>query len=247
MQSVSTWTSRAYDGLVSVLLSPVCAACETPLETPSHSAVCAACWRDIPPLLPPLCEICGDALTSWRTPGGHAARCSRCADTRPCISRTRAVGIYDGSLRAIVHALKYKARRSVGRQLSAMMQQQGGEVLTGADLVVPVPLHPLRRLSRGFNQAEDLCAELRLPIAAALARRRNTASQADLPATARQANVRAAFRLSGRARVEGRCVVLVDDVSTTGATLDACARALIDGGAREVRALIAARAVSQSR
>jgi ComF family protein len=163
------------------------------------------------------------------------------------VSKTRALGTYDGSLRAIVHALKYEARRSLGRELSARMYQECGDVLAGADVVVPVPLHPIRRLTRGFNQAHDLCAALRVPVAHALVRTRNTSTQADLPASARQANVHRAFRVARRAQVDGACVVLVDDVSTTGATLESCARVLLAGGAREVRALIAARAVSQSR
>ena len=211
------------------------------------SAVCSSCWRAIPPLVPPLCECCGDALNSWRRLDGHERRCARCRDTRPSMSRTRALGLYEGSLRSIIHALKYRGRRSTGRELSAMMRQCCGEILTGADFVAPVPLHPFRRLMRGFNQAEDLCTGLGLPINPVLARTRNTATQAELSAAARQANVRGAFRLARRARVRGACVVLVDDVSTTGSTLEACARVLIEGGAREVRGLIAARAVSRSR
>ena len=247
MPSVSTWTRGASDAFISVLLSPVCAACRVALETPTHSAVCASCWREIPPLVAPLCECCGDALRSWRAPRVHEGRCTRCRETPPSIVKTRALGVYDGSLRAIIHALKYGGRRCVGRQLSLMMQQQCGELAVGADMVVPVPLHPFRRLTRGFNQADDLCAALGLPISHALTRTRHTGIQADLSAAARLANVRGAFRLARRADVRGACLVLVDDVSTTGATLEACARALLAGGAREVRALIAARAVSQSR
>jgi ComF family protein len=163
------------------------------------------------------------------------------------ISRTRALGTYDGSLRAIVHALKYDGRRSLARRLGSMMKAQGASVLHGVDLAVPVPLHRARYLSRGFNQASDLARHLGVPISHALHRTRNTKSQADLPAGRRHANVRGAFRVARRARIAGTCVVLVDDVSTTGATLEACARALLDGGAREVRALIAARAVSRTR
>ena len=171
----------------------------------------------------------------------------RCRETPPSIVKTRAVGAYDGSLRAIVHALKYDGRRSLGRELSVLMSEHCSDVLVNADLVVPVPLHPVRWLTRGFNQAQDLCTALRLPVAHALVRTRNTGTQADLPAPARQANVRNAFRLARRASVDGACVVLVDDVSTTGATLESCAKVLLRGGAREVRALTAARAVSRSR
>jgi len=124
------------------------------------------------------------------------------------------------------------------------MREAGGDVLAGADLVVPVPLHRSRERSRGFNQARELARHLDLPIADALARRRNTPSQADLPAARRYANVRGAFAIAAPARVARRTVVLVDDVSTTGATLHACAAVLLDAGAAEVRALTAAKAVA---
>ena len=122
-------------------------------------------------------------------------------------------------------------------------------MLNDADCVVPVPLHPLRHISRGFNQATDLAATLGPPVVKALWRQRRTRSQTGLVAAARRRNVRNAFRLSplltrrfADRYVRDRIVVLVDDVKTTGATLDACARALKDAGAREVRALTAARA-----
>ena len=127
------------------------------------------------------------------------------------------------------------------------MRECGADVLDGADVAVPVPLHRTRRLLRGFNQASDLARGLGIPVGHALRRTRNTGVQADLPAAQRHANVRGAFRLGRRQDVRGACVVLVDDVSTTGATLEACARTLIAAGAREVRALIAARAVSRVR
>jgi ComF family protein len=247
MPSVSTWTKAASDAFISVVLSPVCAACHAALEHPTRSAVCGACWDNIPPLLPPLCESCGDALKSWRTSPADGSRCARCRETVPSVTMTRALGRYEGSLRAIVHALKYGRRRSLGAELSALMQQRCGAVLAGADVIVPVPLHIFRRFGRGFNQADDLSAALGLPISRALRRSRHTSIQADLPAAARQANVKGAFRLVTRDTVQGACVVLVDDVSTTGATLEACAQALKHGGAREVRAVIAARAVSLSR
>ena len=129
--------------------------------------------------------------------------------------------------------------------LARMMRAHGTEVLTGADLVVPVPLFRSRRRARGFNQAADLARHVGLPVVHALARIRNTPSQTDLPAARRHANVKNAFRAIRPSHVIGECVVLVDDVSTTGATLDACARALLEAGAREVRALTAARVVSR--
>jgi ComF family protein len=247
MLTVSTWARTVSDALLAVLLAPVCAACQGPLDAPSRGPVCQACWQNIPPLIPPTCESCADVFLSWRRLPAAETRCTRCRRVRTAVSRTRAIGSYDGSLRAIVHALKYDGRRSLAGQLAAMMRAHGGEILDGADVAVPVPLHPLRRLFRGFNQAADLARGLGIPIVHALRRARNTGSQADLPAARRHANVRGAFRLASRASIRGLCIVLVDDVSTTGATLEACARTLLDGGARDVRALIVARAVSKAR
>jgi ComF family protein len=132
-----------------------------------------------------------------------------------------------------------------------MMRETGRYVLADADCVVPVPLHPWRRLSRGFNQAVDLAACLELPVVRALWRTRSTAPQTGLTAVTRRRNVRGAFSMSPllssrtrRTMLIGRVVVLVDDVRTTGATLDACAQVLKGAGVREVRALTVALADS---
>jgi ComF family protein len=150
-------------------------------------------------------------------------------------------------LRAIVHALKYDGRRSLAKPLAALLAQHGADVLAGADVVVPVPLHRSRKRARGFNQAAEIARYFPVPIAHALRRVRATPSQTDLPAAKRHANVRNAFALRRRALIKDRIVVLVDDVSTTGATLDASAHVLLEAGAREVRALTVARVVSRPR
>jgi ComF family protein len=162
------------------------------------------------------------------------------------IVRSRAIGEYEGTLRSIVHALKYDARRSLAKPLAARMREMGHAVLEDANLVVPVPLHASRRRERGFNQAKDLAEHLGLPVVHALKRVRATAPQVSLAAGRRHANVRDAFRPTRAAhRLAGKIVVIVDDVSTTGATLEACARALDAAGTIEVRALTAARVVTR--
>lgn len=124
------------------------------------------------------------------------------------------------------------------------MLAHAADVLDGADAVVPVPLHRARQRERGFNQAVDLAKRLGVPVARVLKRVRATSPQSDLPAGRRHANVREAFAATRTLpRWHGATLVLVDDVTTTGATLDACARVLLGGGAREVRAITAARAV----
>lgn len=235
----------AVDGLLAIVFAPACAGCGQPLAAPLESAVCRGCWLSIPRQTPPFCSVCGDALLSWRSIEGAGARCVRCRRERASIAMGRSIGAYEGVLREIVHALKYEGRRSLAVQLAALMRRRGRSVLAGADCAVPVPLHWTRRWRRGFNQATDLAQGLGPPVVHALRRIRHTPSQTDLPATERHANVRRAFTAVRRAPVAGLTVVLVDDVSTTGATLEACARALLEAGAREVRTLTAARAVTR--
>jgi ComF family protein len=128
------------------------------------------------------------------------------------------------------------------------MRARGADVLRGATSVVPVPLHPSRRRERGFNQARDLARHLGLPVVEALARVRSTAPQAQLSAAERRRNLEGAFATTRHAaRLIGATVVVVDDVSTTGATLEGCALALRSAGVADVRALTAARVVDARR
>jgi ComF family protein len=236
------------DAVLSVVLAPVCAACDEPLLHPTRGPVCGACWISILPLTPPLCDRCGDPLATWRLVSIPLACCPRCRRARRVIDRARAIGAYDGALRAIVHALKYEGRRSLARPIGRLMRERGADVLAGAAAVVPVPLHPSRRRHRGFNQAADLARRIGLPVVPALRRVRATATQTGLPAGQRHRNMRDAFAVTrAAASLSGAVVVLVDDVSTTGATLEACARTLKQAGVAEVRALTAARVVSSPR
>jgi ComF family protein len=212
------------DAVLAVALGASCAACGEPLEHPTRGPVCAICWRSVAAEAPPLPAVSA------------------------VVSRAQAIGLYDGALRSIVHAIKYDGRRSLSTPLARLIRDRCGYVLDGADVAVPVPLHPSRRRRRGFNQALDLARGLGLPVTRALRRIRATDSQTGLSAEARHKNVRGAFapsRLPWRSSaIEGRIVVLVDDVSTTGATLEQCARVLNAMGALEVRAVTAARVVT---
>jgi len=193
------------------------------------------------------------------------ASCPACADAASAVDLARAVGPHEGVLRDAVHALKYQGLVSVAEPMAARMRTAGQDALRDADAVVPVPLHPAREWQRGFNQAERLATGLGLPVAPVLCRVRPTVTQTGLSARARRRNLRDAFAVArfpaarGAARwlnlvggrgarrtsawITGRVLVLVDDVTTTGATLEACAKALKAAGAREVRAVTAARAV----
>jgi ComF family protein len=236
------------DALIAVTLAPCCVGCARPLDAPTRGVVCAPCWARVAGLAAPLCRTCGDPLPSWRTVSLALERCAACRRHPGAIDGGRSASDYDGVLREIIHAFKYQGRRSLARPLAQLLAAAGDDLLRDAACVVPVPLHPWRRLRRGFNQAADLAQRLGPPSVHALWRTRATVAQAGLSAAARRRNMRGAFRLSPllrqqtrRSRIDDAVVVLVDDVRTTGATLDACARVLKAAGAREVRALTVAR------
>jgi ComF family protein len=158
------------------------------------------------------------------------------------------MGPYAGGLRLLIHELKFRGRRRVAIHVAETIVAHTGarDLLSAGSVLVPVPLHPRRRRERGFNQSEVLADAIGrrcgLRVAsAALVRRKETASQTGLSAAARRANVAGAFAVRRRTLVAGHIVVLVDDVVTTGATARACARALRQAGAREVRLLTLAR------
>ena len=157
---------------------------------------------------------------------------------------------YSGPLRDIIHAFKYEGRRSLARPLARLMAETGGDLLRGAACVVPVPLHPWKRMVRGFNQAADLARHLGPPVVHALWRARPTRAQVGLPAAGAATATCAARSWRRRCSdsggvprcISGRVVVLVDDVRTTGATLHECANVLRAMGASEVRILTLAQA-----
>jgi ComF family protein len=220
------WRNLA-NQLLSSLFEPPCAGCRQRLRHPLSGAVCDECWASLR-LAPRLNERFQ-------------------ADAR-AVDWACAVDHYEGRMKEILHALKYERRRSIAPPLGALMRECGASLLEGAGVVVPVPLHPRREYQRGFNQAEDLARQLGVPVVPLLKRIVFTQSQIELPKEQRQENVKDAFgfRPSAISAIP-RIVVLVDDVATTGATLDACAAVLKRVGVKEVRALTAARVVGQRR
>ena len=244
--AIAGWVGWALDAC----FSPACAACTGPLGPDRRGPVCVACWSAIRAVSQPWCDRCGEPFRSWRRLPGGDTTCARCRAHPPHFDHARACGLYEGALRHIVHALKYRGHQSLGAPLGALMRETGRDWLMHADVVVPVPLHPWRRLRRGFNQADILACALGRPVWRALRRRRLGAPQATLSSDERLANVRGAYGVSRSAgrmtRARPRAVVLVDDVMTTGATLDACSQVLLDAGVEWIAALTVARAVHLS-
>ena len=234
---------RCANPLFTAVLAPDCAVCSALLDEPLSGCVCARCWNSIQEITPPLCDRCGGPLPR------ADRRCANCSDEPSAIVRARAMGEYEGALREIIHALKYAGRISVARPLAERMRQRARYLLEGVDCVVPVPLHWRREYHRGFNQAHEIARHLGPPVVEALRRRRATRAQVELPADHRRANVSGAFAIRKAwfrgTEIRSKKLLLIDDVSTTGATLESCATVLKDSGASEVYALTAARVVTR--
>lgn len=235
--------------LLDAVLPPLCLGCGEIVAAPG--ALCADCWQGFTFIAPPLCACCGDPFEEHL---GEGALCASCLARRPGYRRARAALAYDPQSRRLVLPFKHGDRTDIARACGGWMARAGADLLAEADLVAPVPLHWRRLLVRRYNQAQLLArAALRASPQAShgrlvpdlLRRRRWTGSQAGLRARERRRNVREAFDVHPRwaDAIAGKTVLLVDDVLTTGATVEACTRALRRRGARHVDVLTLARVV----
>ena len=216
-----------------LLFPPQCALCDA-----GGTLLCAACAESLPPADGPRCGRC------WM-PAAGAAICRHCIDAPPAFSSIRAAYVMDAGARRLAHELKYDGLTSLAGPMAHLMH--AAVEVNGIDLVTAVPLHRGRERSRGFNQAHELARRFAALAAVpsdgrAVKRTRDTEPLAKtMHREERRAIVARAFA-ARRERVEGRRILLIDDVVTTGATLDSCSRALLDVGAKDVRCVTWARA-----
>jgi ComF family protein len=229
-------------GALDLALPPLCAVCREPVE---NKGLCPACWSKLSFITRPYCERLG--IPFVYDPGPGVLSMAAIADP-PAYHRARAAVRFDEISRPLVHALKYGDRLDLAPLLGRWMSYAGRELLVEADALVPVPLHWRRLWARRFNQsamlAATISAESGVPVAAAALKRvKATVQQVGLTRTERSTNVQGAFRVpdEGKAAVVGRRLVLVDDVLTSGATVEGCTRALLRAGAANVDVLIFAR------
>lgn len=224
-----------------LVFPPCCLACRK--ATAQHGALCPACWGRIDFIERPYCERLG---TPFPYDLGIEGLQSRDAIANPSVyGRARAVAKFDeGPARNLVHRLKYSDRMELAKPLGLWTARAGQEILAEADLLIPVPLHRGRLIWRRFNQANALAESIarvsgRKVDPFALIRVKPTVPQVGLSRAQRASNVQGAFAVSEEAQlsVEGRAIVLIDDVMTTGATLNAAARVLLRAGAKRVDAL----------
>lgn len=228
--------------VLDLALPHLCAVCREPVE---GQGLCPTCWSKLSFITRPYCERLGVPFVY--DPGPGILSMEAIADP-PAYHRARAAVRFDEISRALVHALKYGDRLDLAPMMGRWLGQAGRELLAGADALVPVPLHWRRRWARRFNQSAVLAAAVSaasgVPVAAkALKRVKPTAQQVGLSRSERAANVQGAFRVpaEGKAEVVGRRLVVVDDVLTSGATAEGCARALLRAGASNVDVLVFAR------
>jgi competence protein ComFC len=220
-----------------LIFPPLCGGCNR-----SGARWCAKCRSNLISLAEPICEICGLPIPG---PG----RCAACAQEQPSFRVLRSWSAFDGPIRNALHRLKYRRDLGLGDALAehlvGFVQGLGWPV----EMIVPVPLGAARLKERGYNQISLVARPLALAMGIAYAphaliRARETRSQVGLTKSERHENVRGAF-LAGNVRLDGRVVLLIDDVATTGSTLSSCAEALCRAGARDVFALTVARALVQ--
>ncbi|NLW86076.1 MAG: ComF family protein [Planctomycetes bacterium] len=230
--------------VVDLLLPSVCAICESRCE--AGDQLCPECWtRLLGEVSKPWCPRCGSTLGEMVP--ARMDGCVSCPQPLPCFEQVVRLGPYAGPLGALIRACKFYRQERMLDRLAAMLTEAIAARLPNEffDLIMPAPMHWRRRLSRGEDLARRLSASiaagLKLPLGHELVRIRHTAQQARLPRTRRLTNVKGAFAVRGKSTIAGASIVLVDDVTTTGATADEASRTLLKAGASKVTLAVLAK------
>jgi ComF family protein len=254
---VARWAERIAACLFFTLFPADCRVCGVPLIEISRTPVCKNCLHEPRSLSGSFCAVCGEA---WDFPAGLEPSRVKCRSCQK-VHRAVAFGSYDNTLRDLIHLLKFHQVRPLaavlGRMLAATIEGLETSLPAGTIIVVPVPLHAKKKTQRGFNQAAVIAraAVKQLSrqngerfefVPGALVRSRDTGSQIGLSRHQRRENLRGAFAVNDPTKIEGRHILLVDDVYTTGATASECARVLLRAGARRVWVATVARTVKIS-
>lgn len=243
-QKMGTVFEKLTKNVLNLIYPPQCLVCKMPLEDTGETHLCKRCVGEIRSNPKPWCDRCG------RSVGSAALLCPECRRRRPSFERAYSACLYEGPLRKCIHQFKYRGRSHLSSILSKLMTdfiKENPEVLEGADAVAYVPLSGRRLKEREYNQSRLLAAEISrefaMPLIDALIKTRSTLPQSELKRKARLDNIKGTFGARPGLGIQGLGILLIDDVLTTGATLDECSRVLLNGGAKRVIAFTLARGV----
>lgn len=239
--------SEAFNDLSEVLFPPRCLGCDEILQPFNRQIFCPACKDKIKFISGSLCLTCG---TTFSDSPAQSHLCGDCLENKKYFSYARAVFCYETFILNAIHQFKYKRNISIGETLASFMADFSFPDIDFADysLIIPVPLHIKRLRERGFNQSLILANALekkrRIPVNFSLLKRRQfTLTQAGSNRKERQQNIRGAFEVRDEKMAAGKNIILIDDVYTTGATINECAKTLVKAGAGKVAVLTLARVV----
>lgn len=210
------------------LCPQACVICNRRAVNPQLSPLCSFCLAAIPPFRGPICCRCGVSV-----PGNLIASfslCSHCREGGPRFSEARSWGLYEGELRRVIQAFKFDGHSRLAEPLSDLLRQCLAEHFIDSEGIIPVPLHARRAKERGFDQtlllASSLSAKTGIPVHRSVRRNRNTVPQFGLSFERRRLNIKGAFEVAGGQALDGKRLLIVDDVMTTGATVEEMCRIL---------------------
>lgn len=237
-----------FNDLMNFIFASNCRVCENLLSGLEEKYICKDCFSKIEFITPPYCDKCGkiliDSFKEIEKP-----ICRDCHSLKRHFYKARAVGIYEEALREGIHLLKFEKKvgihKPLGDLLVRYLKEQQDDLIDRIDFVIPVPLHRKRLKSRGFNQAQLLChyieKHFNLPVNLDLKRIRFTPPQMNLRRQERLQNIKGAFEIKNKVAIAEKYILLVDDIFTTGATVDECSQVLLKAGAKQVSVLTLAR------
>ena len=222
------------DAILNYIFPVKCVICGSVVPERRYTAACCACWRALASITPPFCPQCGVPAPAIEGP------CGRCRTGENIFDFARSAVFFNETARELVHHLKYGGRVSLAQPIGRILEKTISEHGFSASVVIPVPLHRKRERERGFNQAQLIAKALSLPVDTNIVRRcKNTVTQTGLSRSERSRNLAGAFEVFGN--VKGENVLVMDDVLTTGATMNEIAKVLKKAGAHRVEVVTFAR------
>jgi ComF family protein len=231
--------------ILNLIFPPQCLSCKA--RVPTSGTLCLECWQQVQFITDPMCACCG--LPFEHSIGEHAL-CGECMNERPIYAHARAAFRYDEYSRKLITSFKYSDHTELAKIYATWLAKAGGELIATSDYIIPVPLHYWRFISRRYNQSALLAQALGKKtgikyLPTALKRTRHTKAQTGLSKTERSKNVSGAFTLNTRYKslIKGKNILLIDDVLTTGATINQCSKQLLKSGAMQVNVLTLARTI----